>query len=108
MTTPLRLQAPKYTSLNGVRQKTFTDVDGVIMANFKTYGGTERISDDVYILEDTAEVVTWYRPDITAGCRVVLLDSADSATYEIIGAPEDIELRHMVMKFKCKRIKGGV
>lgn len=108
MTTPLRLQVPKYASLNGVRQKTYEDAEGVIMANFKTYGGTERTSNDVYVVEDTADVVTWFRPDITAGCRVVLLDSPDGATYDIIGTPEDIEQRHMVMKFKCKRVKGGV
>lgn len=105
MTTPLMLQTYTTNKVNGVRTKTYTDVDGVIFANFKTYGGTEKVVNDVLVVEDTADIVCWYHPDITSGCRVKRL--TDNAIYEIIGEPENIEQRNMILKFKCRRVKGG-
>ena len=107
MTTPLCLMIPKGEPkrINGVLVKEFEDADGLIMANFKTYGGTERTVNDVLVIEDTADVVTWFRPDIKASCRVRRL--TDGAIYDIIGEPENIEQRNMILKFKIKRVKGG-
>lgn len=105
MTTPLQLLTPTSYRVNGVLKKEFSPVDGVIFANFKTYGGTERLNNDIYIVEDTAEIVCWYRPDITAGCRVKCL--TDNAVYDVIGEPENLEMRNMFLKFKIRRVKGG-
>lgn len=111
MVTPLRLQQPTNAVSYGVGIKTYTNVNGVIWANFKTYGGTEKNDNGVISVEDTAQVVCWYRPDIKGNCRVVLLDgsedTADAKCYEILGEPENIELRNMFLKFKVRRIKGG-
>ena len=111
MTTPLRLQQPQNVSLYGVNKKTWENINGVIMANFKTYGGTEKNDNGVISVEDTAQVVCWYRPDIRGNCRVVLLDGNEDTTnptaYEILGEPENIEMRNMFLKFKVRRIKGG-
>lgn len=106
MTTPLILQTPTTTKYNGVRKNTFTDTDGVIFANFKTYGGTERQVDGILEVEETAQIVCWYRPDIQSNCRIKR--ATDGAVFEIIGDPENIELRNMFLKFKIRRIKGGV
>lgn len=106
MTTPLILQTPTAGSYNGVQTKTFTDSSSVIYANYKTYGGTDRKTDGVWEVEDTAQIVCWYRPDITSGCRIKR--ATDGAVFEIIGEPEDIEQRRQFLKFKIKRIKGGV
>lgn len=105
MTTPLVLQIPTMSDYKGARKNTFTDA-GTFFANFKTYGGTELTVDGILQVEETAQVVTWYRPDIVAGCRIKR--AADGAVYEILGEPEDIEQRHMILKFKIRRIKGGV
>lgn len=105
MTTPLRLQTPTVQKVNGVLVKSYSDSTDVIFASFKTYGGTERESNGVYVVEDTANIVCWYRPDITSGCRVKRL--ADEAVYEIIGEPENLEMRNMFLKFKVRRVKGG-
>ena len=78
----------------------------VIFCNFKTYGGTEKEVNGVLVIEDTADVVTWFRPDITSDCRLIRL--ADGAKFEILNEPENIEMRNMVLKFKVRRIKGGV
>lgn len=111
MTTPLRLQQPVTTTSYGVNKKTYKNVDGVVMANFKTYGGTEKNDNGIITVEDTAQIVCWYRPDIKSGCRFVLLDGTEDTDaakcYEILGEPENIELRNMFLKCKLRRVKGG-
>lgn len=111
MTTPLRLQQPENVVSLGVSRKTWANVKGVIWANFKTFGGTEKNDNGVISVEDTAQIVCWYRPDIKGNCRVVLLDGTEDTDnakcYEILGEPENIEQRNMFLKFKVRRIKGG-
>ena len=105
MSTPLRLQVPLTTVSFGVGVKSYVDVEGVIMANFKTLGGTEKTDNGILSVEDTAQVVCWYRPDIKSDTRSVVLQTG--AIYEILGDPENIEMRNMFLKFKVRRIKGG-
>lgn len=105
MYTPLELQKPTTERVNGVLKKTYSAVDGVISANFATYGGTETTVNGVLSVEDTATVTTWYRPDITSDCRIKRLDTG--AVYEIIGEPENVEARCMFLVFKVRRVKGG-
>lgn len=108
MTTPLVLQIPSaITTYNGVRTKpSFTDADGIVYANFKTYGGTETRVNGIFEVIETAQIVCWYRPDITSDCRIK--KATDGAVYEIIGDPENIDERNQFLKFKVRRIKGGV
>ena len=106
MTTPLCLQTPTSERVNGVLVKTYEDVSDIFFGNFKTYGGTERQSNDVYTVEDTASIVCWFRPDIKSDCRIKRL--SDNAVFEIIGEPENLEQRNMFLKFKVRRVKGGV
>ena len=105
MTTAMQLQAPTSKRVNGVLVKEYTDVPGVVFVNFKTFGGTERLNNDVYIVEDTAQIVCWYRPDIKADCRLKRL--SDGVTFDVIGEPENLEMRNMFLKFKVRRVKGG-
>lgn len=105
MTTATRLQTPITDKTLGVHKKTYADVSGVVMVNWKSFGGTESTVNGVLSVEDTAQVVCWYRPDIRSNCRLVRL--ADGAVYEIIGDPENIEMRNQFLKFKVRRVKGG-
>lgn len=111
MVTPFKLQQPVNAVSYGVNTKGWQDVNGVIKANFKTFGGTEKNDNGVLSIEDTAQIVCWFRPDIKSGCRLVLLDgtenSANAKCYEVLGEPENIEMRNMFLKFKVRRIKGG-
>lgn len=107
-TTPMRLQTAVEEYVNGVLVKTFKDVEGVnglVMCNFKSYGGTEKVSNDMLVVEDTAQIVCWYRPEITSGCR--LKRTFDNAIYEVIGEPENLEMRNFELQFKVRRVKGG-
>lgn len=108
-TTPLYLRTPETQSALGVRTKTFSAVadSALIYASFKTYGGTETTVDGVYSIRKTADVETWYRPDITSDCCISLAEDATGALYEIKGDVEDIDQRHQYMKFKVERVKGG-
>lgn len=104
-TVPVMLLTPEYKTIKGVEKKTYPDTGENILCSFKTYGGTEKEVNGVYSVEDTANVETWYRPDITSECRIKLLSTG--AVYEIINAPENINMRGKYCKFKVRRINGG-
>lgn len=108
--TALKLLAPDYTNYNGAITKRYpsapyTDCP-LIFANFKTKGGTETDINGVHGVLDTAQVVTWYRPDIKGDCRIVRLP--DGAVYEVIGEPENVDNRGQFIIFKVERVKGRV
>lgn len=105
MTTPMRLQVPVASTAYGVSTKGWRDVEGVLMVNFKTYGGTEKAVNGILAVEDTANITCWFRPDITGNCRLIRL--TDNAAFEILGEPENIEMRNQFLKFKVRRVKGG-
>lgn len=105
-TTPFMRLVAKSERINGVTVKTY-DPDGAVrFCNFSTYGGTEQTVNGLLSVEDTAEVVTWFEPDLTSADRIRLLETG--VDYEIIGEPENIELRRQEMQFKVRRVKGGV
>lgn len=101
---PMTLLVPEWKTVNGVRKKTYPPEGELIFCSFRTFGGTETTVNGVYTLEKTATIETYYRPDITADCRIVLEQTRD--TYEIIGDPENIEMRNQFMKFKVRKIGG--
>lgn len=103
--TPIKLLVPTHQTVKGVKKKVYPNDGELLFCSFKTYGGTERNINGVYSIEDTANVETWFRPDIKSDCRIILADTG--AVYEIINEPENIEMRNQYSKFKVKRIKGG-
>lgn len=90
-----------------MQTKTFPDLEKgfMIYGSFKTYGGTEKNVDGIYSIIDTAVIDTWYRPDITSDCQIVV--ASTNARYEILGEPENINMRSQYMRFKVQRIVGG-
>lgn len=104
-TVPLMLLIPTNNTAKGSTKKVYPDEGEIIFCSFKTYGGTETTSNGVLVVEDTANVETWYRPDITSNCRIKLADTGE--VYEIIGKPENINRRNKYLKFKVKAVTGG-
>lgn len=104
MTTPLQIMKVTENVVLGVLKKTYTEGD-IFLCNYKTFGGTERTSNNIRIVEDTANITTWYRPDIKANCRIKRL--SDGEMFEVVGTPEDIEQRHQFIKFKIQKVRGG-
>lgn len=102
-TTTVELYNPTTTTVKGVPKKIYPETGELINCSFKTYGGTESTSNDVLTVIDTAKITTWYRPDIKSDSQIRL----GSKIYEVIGEPEDIELRHQFLQFKVRGVKGG-
>lgn len=111
MATACRLIAPTgWKKINGVDIPLWpTEAEEealpLLFANVKSYGGTERVQNDLLVIEDTVVMTTWYRPDITAGCRVRILPGG--ALYEIINAPENWDMRSQHMVCKMRRVQGN-
>lgn len=101
--TPLKLFTPEWITVKGSTKKVYKDANAIIFTSFRSFGGTEKVSNGVLITEDTVTIETWYNPKIKADCR---LYSGD-IPYEIIGTPEDIECRHQYMRFKIRKVQGG-
>lgn len=104
ITTPMTVYKVEEKNELGVLVKQYSKLDDIV-CNFKTYGGTEKEVNGLIAVEDTATIVTWYRPDITSDC--ILERLSDGAKFEILGEPENIEMRNQVLRFKVRRIKGG-
>jgi len=102
-TTALELFNPTYETVKGVAVKKYPENGERIMASFRTFGGTETTVNDQLSVVDTANVETWYRPDITSASQIRL----GAKVYEVMGEPEDIEQRHQFLKFKVRGVKGG-
>lgn len=104
----MKLLAPTVENVRGARVKTYpdpSDVQAVFFGSFRTFGGTERMANEIYTIEDTATIDTWFDPSITADCRVYVC--ATGKTYEIIGTPENIDMRNQYCSFKVRAIGGG-
>ena len=103
--TAVELLVPTYTKHNGVQKKTYSNPGRMIFVNFKSKGGTDTETNGVLSVLDTAEVVTWFDPDIKSDCAIKL---ESGAVYEIIGEPENVELQSQFIMFKVQRYKGKV
>lgn len=105
---PFKVLPQITTMIQGVSKRDFArpnDVREVMFCSFRTFGGTERDINGVYTLEDTATLDTWFDPAITADVRIYLLDTG--ATYEVIGTPENIDMRNQYLRLKVRRIGGA-
>lgn len=104
-TVPAEILQPEYTTIKAVKKKTYPDSGERINVSFKTYGGTESESNGIYTVLDTANIETWYRPDIKSDSGIKILQTG--AVYEVIGEPENINMRNQYLKFRVQRVKGG-
>lgn len=102
-TTAMELLNPTYSVVKGVTVKSYPEEGELIYCLFKTFGGTESTSNGQLVVVDTANVETWFRPDITSASRLRL----GSKDYEIMGEPENISQRNQFLKFKVRGVKGG-
>ena len=95
--------------VNGVNQETFSEV-GMFFCSAKSYGGTEKTVNGVYVIEDTWTVDTWYNPLLKKGDKIRFLDEKDDdgnyPEFEVLASPESINRRGQYMRFKVSRIGG--
>lgn len=103
LNVPIQILNAKFEKINGVNCKTFSE-GSIIYGSIKSYGGSEKIIDKQYSIEDTIEVESIYTPELTSSCHIKLLD--DNSEYEILNTPENIERRNLYLKFKARRVHG--
>lgn len=101
--TAVTLLIPTVSDYCGSPKLTYPEVGDLLFVNWKTYGGTEAVIDKQIVIIDTAQVTTWYDPRIKKACRL-RLDSGE--LYEIIGKPEDVNGRHIFMRFKVQNVES--
>lgn len=99
--TPCRVLTPTTAKVNGVTTKTYTE-GNVFFASVKAYGGTETTLNNVFVIQDTLSIETYYRTDIKGDCQLELLD--DNSKWEILVTPEMIDREKKIITFKVKRI----
>ena len=100
---PAMLRKRTITKVNGVNQESFED-KSMFYCSAKSYGGTEKVVNGLYVIEDTWQIDTWFNPDFGKGDRIRFLD--DDTEYEILASPENINRRGQYMRFKVVRISG--
>lgn len=101
---PMFVFIPTMVTVKGSPKKVYPEHGELIYCSFKTFGGTETTSNGQLSVEDTAVVETWYRPDIKSDC---LVKDVNDKTYEILGTPENINMRNQILKFKIRSVRGG-
>ena len=101
-----KLLKPTSSVVKGVTKKVFPNPEDadLFFGSFRTFGGSENTSNDVYTVFDTGIIDTWFRPDITSDCRIYICETGE--TYEIINRPENIEMRHQYLQFKVQKVGG--
>lgn len=102
----MKILTPITQTVHGVVKKTFTtpEESPLIFGSFRTFGGTETTSDDVYTVLDTATIDTWYNPLIKADSAIYICQTGE--TYNVIGTPENINMRNQFMQLKVKKTGG--
>lgn len=108
---PFRILTPAQTVTKGVREKSYTESETTFFCSFRTFGGSESTENGIYSVVDTATLETWYTPELTAAVRIRILPTDGSSEtgqlYEVMGSPENIEMRNQYLLCKVKRITGG-
>jgi hypothetical protein len=107
MIVPAKLLKRVVTTVSGAKEISYVDApqNAIFFCNFKTFGGTESVVNGKLVIENTAQVTTWFRPDVKASDRMILLD--DLSEWDIISDPENIERRNQFLVFKVRKVTGG-
>lgn len=103
----MKLLIPVETKVKGTTKKDFPDpedMEKVFFGSFRTYGGTENFSNNIYTVFDTAVIDTYWNPEITADCRIYICETGE--IFDVISRPENIGMRHQYMQFRAQKVGG--
>lgn len=88
--------------VNNRTVKVFTEV-GTIRGKFKQKGTAETNANGLTIINEKTTFTTWYKADIVAA-DILTIGGID---FEIIGKPENVEMRSRYMVLTLERVSGG-
>lgn len=104
---PMLILNPTHEVIHGVNKKTYPtreeaeeDKHNIFQGTFRTFGGTERSLNNLFIVEDTASIETWYRPDITTDTKI--LNLRNGKIYDVVNVPESANQKDQILSFKVK------
>lgn len=103
-TTPAELiNSDGIEVIKGVERNKYPETGEEIFCSYKSFGGTEIEKNGILSVLDTATVETWYRPDIIASSRLKI----GGRLYQVLGTPENINMRNQFCVFKVQAVRGG-
>lgn len=88
--------------INGRTVKTVNEVANV-RGKFKLKGTSEISANGLIVVNDKTSFITWYKSDIAAK-DILNIGGVD---YQIIGTPENVEMRGRYMVLNLEKISGG-
>ena len=93
---------PTSATVNGRTQKTFTEA-GTVRGKFKQKGTAETNANGLTVVSQKTTFTTWFKADFAAA-DILTINGVD---FEIIGAPENVEMRGRYAVLTLERISGG-
>lgn len=89
-------------TVNGRLTKSL-EIVGTLRGKFKQKGCAEIGANGLTVVNENTSFITWYKSDIAAA-DVLTINGVD---YEIIGNPENVEMRGRYAVLNLERISGG-
>ena len=100
--TPAKHKKAQSETVNGRTHKTYTEV-GTVRGKFKQKGTAETNANGLTVVNEKTSFITWFKPDFAAA-DILTINGVD---FEIIGTPENVEMRGRYAVLTLERISGG-
>lgn len=95
---------PTTETINGRTQKTYSAV-GIVRGKFKQKGTAETNANGLTVVNDKTTYITFYKKNSPFEAKDIL--TIYGIDYEIIGTPENVEMRGLYSVLNLERIGGG-
>lgn len=102
ITPAIHMKVTGTETVNGRIKKTYTEV-GIVRGKFKQKGTAETQANGLTVINEKTTFITWYKADFAAA-DVLTIGGID---FEIIGNPENVEMRNRYSVLTLERIGGG-
>ena len=89
-------------TVNNRTVKQYSEV-GTVRGKFKLKGTTEITANGLTVVNDKTTFITWYKADYSTS-DILTIGGVD---YEIIGTPENVEMRNRYSVLNLERVNGG-
>lgn len=93
---------PTTETVNGRTRQTYIE-NGNLKGLFKLKGTSEINANGVLVVNDKTSFITWWKTDLASG-DILNIRGVD---YQIIGTPENVELRGRYAIINLEKIGGG-
>lgn len=100
--TPAVHKKATTVTINNRTKKTYTDM-GTVRGKFKQKGTAETNANGLTVNNEKTTFITWFKADFAAA-DILTINGVD---FEIIGTPENVEMRSRYAVLTLERISGG-